>query len=72
MINIENYKQRYGHGDIRDEIQYKEGKFSLPLWLCIFILHKTGLKSRKKRHMKKRVKREFNRLILSGLRKAKE
>lgn len=40
-----------------------DGKVHVPVWLMMLVLHSSGLRSKKKRLVKKRLKREVTKLI---------
>lgn len=64
MDKVERYKKMYPAIDGVSELVLKEnGSVDLPIWLIRYFLHSSGLKSRKKRLVKKRIKRELTKLL---------
>lgn len=63
---IERYKKLYGDGVDKIEIR-DDGRHTIPIWLFMLLLHKSGLKSRKWRVVKKVVQREYNKLLMKSL-----
>lgn len=61
---IDRYKKIYG--DEKVEI-LDNGRMTVPGWLFWALVHKSGLKSRKNRLLKKRVKQELHKAILRGI-----
>lgn len=68
MNKLEKYKQLYPDPDgLENPVVHGDGKVDLPKWLIVYFLHSTGLKTRKKRKVKKRVKRELIKLLKKQL-----
>lgn len=64
MDKVERYKKMYSSENESDVLVFdKNGKLAIPTWLLVLLLHDSGLKSRKKRLVKKRVKREVMKII---------
>lgn len=65
MDKLERYKQAYpaAEGEPTEFVIEKSGKVQVPTWLLFLILHSSGLKSRKKRQVKKTLKKELQRII---------
>ena len=64
MDKVQRYKKMYPPVDGVEELVLKpNGSVDLPIWLIRYFLHSTGLKSRKKRLVKKRIKRELIKLL---------
>ena len=61
---MEFYKRLYG--DDKIEVDETCKKVIVPGWLFWMFIHKSGLKSRKRRALKKRVTRELSLAILRG------
>lgn len=59
---IEKYKAQYGDG----EITFEGNALSIPLWLVRLFIERSGLRSRKNRHVKKRLRREVLKAIQRG------
>lgn len=64
MDKIEKYKKRYPiENGIENLIVHSNGKVTIPKWLLCLMLHSSGLKSRKKRIVKKVLKNQLIKLI---------
>lgn len=61
---IEYYKKLYGDGEVK---LLPNHRMEVPTWLVALLINKSGLKSRKKRLLKKRLKREIHKAIERGL-----
>lgn len=60
MDKFEKYKKLYSKPNDPESLTlHPDGKVDLPTWLGVYFLHSSGLKSRKKRLVKKRIKREL-------------
>ena len=58
-------KKTYGG---EDDVIFKEDMVVIPKWLEMLVLHKSGLKTRKKRIVNKVLKREIDKLLTNSLR----
>lgn len=58
---IAKYKKLYG--DDGELTVSESGKVLMPLWLIMLLIHKSGVKSRKTRILKKVLKKEFMKMI---------
>lgn len=58
---IAKYKKLYG--DDGEFTVSESGKVLMPLWLIMLLIHKSGVKSRKTRILKKVLKKEFMKMI---------
>lgn len=66
MNKIERYKKMYPSEDgIDNLVIHSNGKITIPKWLLCLVLHSSGLKSRKKRILKKVLKKQIIKLIES-------
>ena len=65
MDKIQRYKKLYPAENGIENLTLIDGHVKIPHWLICLIIHTTGLKSRKKRLVKKRLKREVTKLILT-------
>lgn len=67
MDKIQRYKKMYPaeKGEPNELVIEQSGKVHIPKWLLVLVLHTSGLKSRKKRQVKKILKREIKRLIMN-------
>lgn len=64
MDKIQRYKKRFLSEDgIENLIIHADGKTTIPKWLLCLVLHSCGLKSRKKRILKKVLKKQIIKLI---------
>lgn len=64
MDKTQRYKKLYPADDgIENLIIKSNGKMIIPKWLVCLILHSSGLKSRKKRIVKKVLKKQVIKLI---------
>ena len=58
--HINKFKVKYGD----DEITMRpDGRMHVPVWLLEMVLHLSGLKSRKRRIVKKTITRKINELL---------
>jgi hypothetical protein len=62
---IDLYKKTYGG---EDDVIFKEDMVVIPKWLEMLVLHRSGLKTRKKRIVNKVLKREIDKLLTNSLR----
>lgn len=69
MKSIEWYRNNYvdPRGVQTLHISADGNRLIVPLWLIVYILKKTGLKSKKKRIVKKVLKKEIEKLIESSV-----
>lgn len=68
MNKIEKYKMLYPDPNGLDNILLKpDGKVEVPKWLVLYLVHRSGLKTKKKRKFKKRLKKELVKLIKLGM-----
>lgn len=67
MDKIERYKKNYpaAEGEPSQFIVESSGKVQVPTWLLFLLIHSSGLKSRKKRQVKKTLKKELQKLIIN-------
>lgn len=64
MDKVVRYKKLYPAVDgVENMVLNEDGKVDLPIWLTMLLIHNSGLKSRKKRIVKKRLKREVTKLL---------
>jgi len=65
MDKIQRYKQMYPAKDNEptEFVIEQSGKLHIPKWLLLVVLDSSGLKSRKKRQVKKTLKKEIQKLI---------
>jgi hypothetical protein len=64
MSKTARYKTLYGNPNDNGDITItQEGKVTLPAWLALLLIHNSGLRSSKKRLVKKRLKREVMKAI---------
>lgn len=64
MDKISKYKQMYPSKDGKDELVIEaSGKVHMPIWLIRLLIDTSGLKSKKKRIVKKVLKRNLIKLI---------
>lgn len=66
MKSIEWYKEKY-KSDSMDLVIHSDGRVEVPLWLKEYILRKSGLKSKKRRIVKKVINRELTEIILQQM-----
>jgi len=64
--NIAFYKKLYGG---EDNVSFKDDLVIIPKWLEILVLHRTGLKTRKKRIVNKVLKKEFDSIFTNFVQK---
>lgn len=70
MSKTERYKALYGNSSDNEGITItQEGKAVVPSWLALLLIHNSGLRSGKKRLVKKRLKRELMKVISAELEK---
>lgn len=50
----------------------ENGRVELPEWLWKILLKRSGIRSRKSRHVKKAIKKEFSNLIRAAIRQNKD
>ena len=62
--HIEAFKQKHGDGELKVE---SNGRVEVPVWLMKMVVHLSGIRSRKRRVLKKVVKREVGQLIQNSL-----
>jgi hypothetical protein len=68
MNKLERYRKLYPADDgIENMVINSNGKLTIPKWLICLVLHSSGLKSRKKRIVKKVLKKQVIKLIESSL-----
>jgi hypothetical protein len=68
MNKVERYRKLYPADDgIENMVINSNGKLTIPKWLICLVLHSSGLKSRKKRIVKKVLKKQVIKLIESSL-----
>jgi hypothetical protein len=60
MRDIEWYKAKYPSDQ---KITYNDGVVSLPIWMCMFLYKLSGVRSKKKRIMKKVIKRTLAKIL---------
>lgn len=63
MDKVQRYKTLYPAEDGIENLAIVNGKVEIPKWLVHLLLHTSGLKSRKKRLIKKRLKREIIKIL---------
>jgi hypothetical protein len=64
MSKTERYKSLYGEANGNEGITItQEGRAIVPAWLALLLVHNSGLRSGKKRLVKKRLKREVMKAI---------
>lgn len=64
MKSLEWYKEKYPDNN---QAYIKDGRAFLPIYVLHYILDKSGIKSRKKRILKKVITREFNKILKDSL-----
>lgn len=64
MKSLDWYKEKYPDNN---QLYVENGKAFIPIYLLYYILDKSGLKSRKKRILKKVITREFNKILKDSL-----
>lgn len=68
MDKIQRYRKLYPANDgIENLVINPNGTVSIPKWLLCLVLHSSGLKSRKKRILKKVLKKQVIKLIENSL-----
>jgi|LakMenE01Jun11ns_1017448.scaffolds.fasta_scaffold7874014_1 hypothetical protein len=65
MTTIERYKKMYSEPNDSDNIVLQNNKAIVPTWFAVYLLHGSGIKSRKKRIVKKILKTQLKKLILN-------
>lgn len=67
-LSVEQQTARFKkkHGDGEASVT-SEGRLFVPLWLANMLLHLSGIRSKKKRIIKKTLTREIHKLLESGL-----
>lgn len=64
MNKVEKYKQLYpSENGLDDLILHQSGKVTVPNWLIRLLLDESGLKSKRKRIIKKVLKRQLQKLL---------
>jgi len=64
MNKVDRYKKMFHKSDEPENMQVSsDGIVHVPIWLMMLVLHSSGLRSKKKRLVKKRLKREVMKLI---------
>jgi hypothetical protein len=64
MDKLQKYKNLYPTKDGLDNlVLHESGKVSIPKWLIHLLLNESGIKSRKKRILKKVLKRQLQKLL---------
>lgn len=71
MKPIEWYKEKY-KSDSMDLVIHSDGRVEVPLWLKEYILRKCGLKSKKRRIIKKVISRKLTEIILQQIKESDE
>lgn len=67
MDKFERYKKLYPSENMDNKLLVNSnGKIDLPKWLMHLIIHTSGLKSRKKRILKKVLKKQLIKLLLNS------
>lgn len=70
MDKITRYKKMYPDPNGLENMILKDnGTVDIPKWLALLLIHNSGLKTKSKRKIKKRLKREVVKLITSGMAK---
>lgn len=64
MDKISKYKQMYLTVDNKEEITFTNGRFEVPMWLQMLLLDSSGIKSKKKRVVKKIIKKQLTKMLL--------
>lgn len=68
MNKLERYRKLYPADDgVENLIINSNGTLTIPKWLICLVLHSSGLKSRKKRIVKKVLKKQVIKLVESSL-----
>lgn len=68
MDKTQRYKKLYPTEDgLENLVIHANGTMSIPKWLLCLVLHSSGLKSRKKRILKKVLKKQVVKLIENAL-----
>jgi hypothetical protein len=64
MNKVDRYKKMFAVSGENENMEVSaDGKVHVPVWLMMLVLHSSGLRSKKKRLVKKRLKREVTKLI---------
>jgi len=64
MDKIQKYKKMYPSKDGNDNLVVDQsGKLIVPTWLMHYVVHSSGLKSRKKRIVKKVLKKQLIKIL---------
>lgn len=58
--HMSRFKNKHGDGDIT---MRPDGRMQVPVWLLEMVLHLSGIKSRKRRIVKKTITRKINELL---------
>lgn len=63
-LSIEQHMQRFklAHGDGEAKIN-EQGRLEIPTWLLKMIVHLSGIRSRKRRIIKKTITRKINEML---------
>lgn len=68
MNKLERYRKLYPADDgVENLVINPNGTLTIPKWLICLVLHSSGLKSRKKRIVKKVLKKQVIKLVESSL-----
>ena len=63
MTTLERYKKMYSEPDDSDRILITDNKATVPTWLAMYLLHSSGIKSKKKRIVKKTLKKQLSKVF---------
>lgn len=58
--HMERFKAKHGDGEIT---MSDDGRMNVPVWLLHMVLHLSGVRSRKRRIVKKTITRKINELL---------
>lgn len=65
MTIFERYKKLYAVENESDNIKIENNKANIPTWFAMYLLHSSGIKSKKKRIVKKILKNQLQKVILN-------
>ena len=64
MNKVDRYKKMYPSEDGNDDlIVNSNGKLIIPQWLVHYVIHSSGIKSKKKRILKKTLKKQLIKIL---------
>ena len=63
MTTLERYKKMYSKPNDSDNVLITDNKVTIPTWLAVYLLHSSGIKSKKKRIVNKTIKKQLSKVL---------